>query len=419
MIKSLRQARITDGLPRVLARQEWVIALSEALGLALGKTLDYTDESQIYTRLDTAPEAVLDVLAVDWKIDWYDTELTVEQKRRIVKTALTVRRLMGTAAAVKLQVHAIYPEAAVTEWFQYDGRPGCFRVSLPLPKEGITVESCIIGEWKKDVGDSVNVGDVLFSYETDKAEFDCESTAAGTLLAKFYEDGDEVPCLANVCAIGNPGDAFEFLKPGAEVPAPAAAPAAEEAAPAAVAAPAAAAEFKAISKRAMAKAVANNVNPALATGTGPNGRIIERDIDKLLASGAAAAYAAPTAAAPAAAEFEDVKWSPVRKATAKSMTKSLSTMAQLTQQYSFDATQIQAYRAMLKPLDAPMGKVSLNDMVMFAVAKTIKSCPDLNANVLEENVVRHFNTVNLGFACDTPRGLIVPTIFNADQMTLL
>ena len=129
MIKSLRQARITDGLPRVLARQEWVIALSEALGLALGKTLDYTDESQIYTRLDTAPETVLDVLAVDWKIDWYDTELTVEQKRRIVKTALTVRRLMGTAAAVKLQVHAIYPEATVTEWFQYDGRPGCFRVS--------------------------------------------------------------------------------------------------------------------------------------------------------------------------------------------------------------------------------------------------------------------------------------------------
>ena len=219
MIKSLRQARITDGLPRVLARQEWVIALSEALGLALGKTLDYTDESQIYTRLDTAPEAVLDVLAVDWKIDWYDTELTVEQKRRIVKTALTVRRLMGTAAAVKLQVHAIYPEAAVTEWFQYDGRPGCFRVSLPLPKEGITVESCIIGEWKKNVGDAVNVGDILFTYETDKAEFECESTAAGTLLAKFYEDGDEVPCLANVCAIGKEGDAYEFLKKKADVPA--------------------------------------------------------------------------------------------------------------------------------------------------------------------------------------------------------
>ena len=75
-----------------------------------------------------------------------------------------------------------------------------------MPKEGITVESCIIGEWKKNVGDHVNVGDILFTYETDKAEFECESTASGTLLEKFYEDGDEVPCLVNVCAIGNPGE---------------------------------------------------------------------------------------------------------------------------------------------------------------------------------------------------------------------
>lgn len=286
-----------------------------------------------------------------------------------------------------------------------------------MPKEGITVESCIIGEWKKNVGDAVAVGDVLFTYETDKAEFECPSTAAGTLLAKFFEDGDEVPCLVNVCAVGNPGDAYEFLKPGAEAPAPAVeAPAAE--APAAAAAPAAPkAELTAISPRAMAKAVANNVNPALATGTGPKGRIIERDIDKLIASGAAAAYAAPAAAEETA--FEDVKFGPVRKATAKSMTKSLSTMAQLTQQYSFDASQIQAYRAMLKPMDAPMGKISLNDMVMFAVAKTIKSCPDLNANMVEDNVIRHFSHVNLGFACDTPRGLLVPTIFHADEMSLL
>ena len=286
-----------------------------------------------------------------------------------------------------------------------------------MPKEGITVESCIIGEWKKNVGDAVAVGDVLFTYETDKAEFECPSTAAGTLLAKFFEDGDEVPCLVNVCAVGNPGDAYEFLKPGTEAPAPAAeAPAAE--APAAAAAPAAPkAELTAISPRAMAKAVANNVNPALATGTGPKGRIIERDIDKLIASGAAAAYAAPAAAEETA--FEDVKFGPVRKATAKSMTRSLSTMAQLTQQYSFDASQIQAYRAMLKPMDAPMGKISLNDMVMFAVAKTIKSCPDLNANMVEDNVIRHFSHVNLGFACDTPRGLLVPTIFHADEMSLL
>lgn len=306
------------------------------------------------------------------------------------------------------------PAAAAVAAVKPDGP--CAQAVI-MPKEGITVESCIIGEWTKEVGDSVNVGDVLFTYETDKAEFECPSTAAGTLLAKFFEAGDEVPCLANVCAIGNAGDAFEFLKPGAEVPAPAVAETpVETAAPAAAAAPAAKAELAAISPRAMAKAVANNVNPALATGTGPKGRIIERDIDKLIASGAAS-YAAP--AVKGADTFEDVKFGPVRKATAKSMTKSLSTMAQLTQQYSFDATQIQAYRAMLKPMDAPMGKISLNDMVMFAVAKTVASCPDLNANMIEDNVIRHFDHVNLGFACDTPRGLLVPTIFHADEMSLL
>ncbi len=63
-----------------------------------------------------------------------------------------------------------------------------------MPKAGITVESCIIGTWKKKVGDTVAVGEVLFDYETDKASFDCESTEAGELLEIFYQEGDVVPC---------------------------------------------------------------------------------------------------------------------------------------------------------------------------------------------------------------------------------
>ena len=74
-----------------------------------------------------------------------------------------------------------------------------------MPKAGITVEECVITEWLKKPGDQVAVGDILFTYETDKATFECESTAAGTLLEIFYNDGDEVPVLVNVCAIGNPG----------------------------------------------------------------------------------------------------------------------------------------------------------------------------------------------------------------------
>ena len=109
-----------------------------------------------------------------------------------------------------------------------------------MPKAGITVESCIIGEWLKKVGDPVKVGDVLFTYETDKASFECESTAEGTLLEIFYQEGDEVPCLINVCAVGNPGEDCSALKgaggaPAAAEAAPAAAPAAAAAAPAACA----------------------------------------------------------------------------------------------------------------------------------------------------------------------------------------
>ena len=66
-----------------------------------------------------------------------------------------------------------------------------------MPKAGITVESCIIGKWLKKVGDQVKVGDVLYTYETDKASFECESTEEGEILAIFFNDGDEVPCFTN------------------------------------------------------------------------------------------------------------------------------------------------------------------------------------------------------------------------------
>ncbi len=305
-----------------------------------------------------------------------------------------------------------------------------------MPKAGITVESCIISQWKKNVGDTVNVGDILFSYETDKAEFECESTAAGEILAIYFQDGDEVPCLVNVCAIGTKGDDISALQPEGAAEAAPAAPAAE-AAPAAAAAPEVKAEAPAatavvggdvkVSPRARGLAEKAGVDAALATATGPNGRIIERDVRKLMAEGvpaAAAEAAAPVAgaAAPVAApetEYEDIKFNAVRKATSKAMMNSLSTTAQLTLNFSFDATQLQAYRKMLKELDAPMGKISLNDMVLFAVSRTVLSFPDVNANMIDDTTVRQFKHVNLGFACDTPKGLLVPVIRNADQKSLL
>ena len=287
-----------------------------------------------------------------------------------------------------------------------------------MPKAGITVESCIIGSWEKKVGDQVKIGDILFTYETDKASFECESTAEGELLEIFYDEGEEVACLQNVCAVGPHGEDCSCLRPGAEpVAAPEAAPAAEAAAPAAAEEVAAPVVGAPVSPRAAKLAKAHGIDPTLAVGTGPNGRIIERDVQKLIAQGVQpkAVEAAPVAED----EYEDVKFSGIRRAISKSMHTSLSTMAQLTHNVSFDATQILAYRKALKAAGDEYAGITIGDIMLYAVSRTLLNHKDLNANMLDDNSIRKFNHVNLGVAVDTPRGLMVPTIVHADEMSLL
>ncbi|MBR4235092.1 MAG: 2-oxo acid dehydrogenase subunit E2 [Clostridia bacterium] len=305
-----------------------------------------------------------------------------------------------------------------------------------MPKAGITVESCIIGKWLKNVGDQVKVGDILYTYETDKASFECESTEEGEILAIFFKDGDEVPCFTNVCAIGAKGEKYDELIPqgasSAEAPKAEASPA--EAAPAPAPAPVAAAAEKTVSAdgsvkvspRARTLAEKAGVNAADAEPTGPDGRIIERDVRKLMETGAPVkaesaktAVAAPAPAAVPETEYEDVKFSGIRKAIAKSMMSSLHNTAQLTNHHSFDATAIQAYRKECKAAGGDVGGITLGDMVLYAVSRTILAWPDINANMIDDTTIRRFRHVNLGVAVDTPRGLMVPTIFNADTKSLL
>ncbi len=324
--------------------------------------------------------------------------------------------LKGAGAAAEAPAAAAAPAAAPAAAAAVAANTKAKAVIMP--KAGITVESCIIGEWLKQVGDQVKVGDILFTYETDKASFECESTEEGELLAIFFEEGDEVPCLENVCAVGPHGEPTDCLKPGAEpvavaevaaVEAPVAA--AEAAAPVAQIVPGAP-----VSPRAAKLAKAAGVDASLAVGTGPEGRIIERDVQKLIAEGVPAAAKTVVSDGPA---YEDVKFSGIRRAISKSMSQSLSTMAQLTHTTTFDATAILNYRKMLKAAGGEYAGITLGDIILYAVSRTVLNHPDLNANMLDDNSIRLFKHVNLGVAVDTPRGLMVPTIFNADQMSLL
>lgn len=311
-----------------------------------------------------------------------------------------------------------------------------------MPRQGQSVESCIIGEWFKKVGDPVQEGDILFSYETDKSSFEEPAKQAGTLLAIFYGADDDVPCLTTVGVIGEPGESYAEFAPDqaagtAEAPGMEA-PAAKAPAAAAVAAPAVQAEgsaLRGVSPRARNAAERLHVDPAQAQPTGPNGRVIERDIKALAQASrtgtglggrvtVADQAAAPAAqAAPAVqgadTEYQDVKLPNIRKVIAKSMFQSLSTMAQLTHTTSFDATCIMNFRKGLKatPEQLQVPNITLNDIILFAASRVLPKHPDLNAHFLEDKM-RYFRHVNLGIAVDTSRGLMVPTLMRAEEKSL-
>ncbi len=325
-----------------------------------------------------------------------------------------------------------------------------------MPRQGQSVESCIITSWNKKVGDTVEKGEILFSYETDKSSFDEPAPESGKILAIFREEGDDVPCLENVCVIGQDGEDFSAFVPKSDDEPVAEAPKAEtapaevvvNAEPVAVVASSEA--TGAISPRAKALAAKTGADLLKATPTGPNGRIIERDVQSLVdrgltVSGAASAnyttavegsgingkvvladLNAPAAAvateAPVAAtalEYEDVKLSNIRKIIAKQMCASLTNMAQITLNTSFDATKILELRKSLKAGAEKMGlaNITLNDIILYAVSRVVLNHKGLNAHCLDETM-RYFNTVNIGVAVDTERGLMVPTVFHAEKMSL-
>lgn len=321
-----------------------------------------------------------------------------------------------------------------------------------MPRQGQSVESCIIAKWHKQPGDEVKTGDILFTYETDKATFEEEAKADGTMLAVFFEEGDDVPCLTNVCVIGAEGeDVSEFAPkedvgeeasqtPVAEVPA--------EEKPAAVIVNTEK-NSGAISPRAKLQAEHSGVDIRFIEGTGPHGRVIERDVINAKANGmtvtrsAAETYlsgssvvegtgiggrvrtgdlaAQPSATAPCISgpDYVEEPLPNIRKVIAKTMMQSLGGMAQLTLNASFDATEMMAYRKRVKQYSEKneIANITLNDIVLYATVKTLLHHRAVNANLVDDTL-RYFNTVNLGVAVDTPRGLMVPTVFHAETKTL-
>ncbi len=303
-------------------------------------------------------------------------------------------------------------------------------IAVIMPKQGQSVESCIITKWFKKKGESVSVGDILFSYETDKAAFDMESTVSGTLLELFFGEGDEVPVLVNVAVIGQSGeptDPFNPVQSSVTVSSTSAAGKGKdidaiqisesEVVKDLVKDTSAPASKIRISPRARRLAESKGVSYNNLLGSGPNGRIVSNDIEKALSGAIPQAKTIQYTDS----EYTEQPLSNVRKLIARSMYESLQNSAQLTHHMSADVRYLLEARQKIKK-EISSGKnqqdITLNDMVCWCVIKALKKYPEANSHFLGDRI-KSFRKVHLGIAVDTQRGLMVPAVKNASEMDLV
>ena len=283
-----------------------------------------------------------------------------------------------------------------------------------MPKQGNSVESCIILEWKKKEGDAVTSGEPIVEVETDKATFDVESTADGVLLSRLVREGDDVPVLAPIAVIGEPGELLEID------PKPAASGSGADSITRS-----SRGGRPAISPRARKLANQHKIGYDTLTGSGPNGRIMVRDVQAGIDGGpSGSAGAGTTAPRPVATTakpqggYEEIPVTGIRKIIAERMLASLTSTAQFTMNTAADARRLLEYRVRLKSSErSELQSISINDLVMFAVSRALCDFPEMNAT-FSDGVIRRYASVNLGFAVDTHRGLMVPVIAEANGLTL-
>ncbi len=301
---------------------------------------------------------------------------------------------------------------------------------IVLPKLGNTVESAIILAWHVEVGDSITAGDLLCEIETDKATLEVESSATGTLLARLVDVGEEAAVLSELAIVGEPDESIDRLAGG-------------QAGSQSLLPPDLSGGQRGvkISPRARNLAQRKGLDTSGLSGSGPGGRIIERDIEAALqkrqsvtpvaqamldsgdyrlgeakSSRVKKADLLPVAEARAVTE---IPLRGVRKTIAARMLHSLQSTAQLTLHTNADATALKALRVRLKNSPEALGLrgIGINELLLFAVARTLPHYPNINARFENDTIYQHA-AVHLAQAVASERGLLVPVLRDADQLSL-
>ncbi len=335
-------------------------------------------------------------------------------------------------------------------------------INITMPALSPTMEEGNLAKWLVKEGDKVKSGDVIAEIETDKATMEVEAVdegtvakivvAAGTegvkvnaLIAVLAADGEDVAAAASGAGSAAPAPKAAAAPAQAETKAEAA-PAPAPAAPAAAPAPAAvssngARTFSSPLARRLAKEAGIDISAV--AGTGPHGRVVKSDIEAAAAGGGAkaapAAAAAPQAAAPAAAapkgasdeavlklfeqgSYELVPHDGMRKTIARRLVESKQTVPHFYVSVDCELDALMALRAQLNDAaprkdSAPAYKISVNDMVIKALALALRDVPDANVSWTENAMVKHKHA-DVGVAVSIPGGLITPIVRKAEEKTL-
>ena len=296
-----------------------------------------------------------------------------------------------------------------------------------MPKLSDAMEEGRILQWLKKEGDRVQGGDVLASIETDKAEIELESFGAGVLRKILVAEGETVPVGKLIAIVAEPDEDISSLVGAAAPAAPAKAeskasaspapalPKVEVKAPSAPTAPAAESGWIPASPIARRMARDAGVDLAKITGSGPGGRVLERDIEAFL--GAKAQQMGGAEVPAGEREFEDKELSTIRKTIALRMTQSKAPIPHFTVTVEADMGEAQHLRGSLNAVDPAAEKLSINHILIKAVALALKRHPLVNAAFVNGKA-RLFTKVHIGVAVALEDGLIVPVIRDCDRKSL-